>query len=45
MGKMINTYNILVGKHVGKKPFRRWENNIRIEYRGVVLRDGGWAWG
>jgi hypothetical protein len=41
MEEMRNTYNILVGKPEGKKPFRiskrSWENNIRMD-----LREIGW---
>jgi hypothetical protein len=42
MGRMKNTYKILVGKPEGKSPFgrssRRWEDNIRMD-----LREIGWA--
>jgi hypothetical protein len=37
-----NLYNILVGKHEGKRPLtrykRRWEENIRIDLRGIRWR-------
>jgi hypothetical protein len=36
-GEMRNTYNILVGKHEGKRSLRiprhRWEDNIRMDFR------------
>jgi len=39
MGKMRNAYRILVGKPEVKRPLgrpsRRWEDNIRIDIRGV----------
>jgi hypothetical protein len=31
MGEKINAYSILVGKPEGKRPRRRWEDNIRME--------------
>jgi hypothetical protein len=41
MGGMINAYEVLVGKHEGKKPNgrprRRWENTIRMD-----LWEKGW---
>jgi hypothetical protein len=37
MGEMRNAYNILVGKPEGKRPLRRprrrWENNITVDFR------------
>jgi hypothetical protein len=37
MGKMRNSYRVLVGKPEGKRPLRRprrrWEDNIRIYLR------------
>jgi hypothetical protein len=37
MGEMRNSYNTLVGKCEGKRPFRRprhsWEDNIRMDLR------------
>jgi hypothetical protein len=40
MGDMRNAYDILVGKPKGKRPlgrpWRRWENNIRMDLREIV---------
>jgi hypothetical protein len=40
MAKIINAYNISVGKPVGKRPHgrlrRRWECNIRTDLRKIV---------
>jgi hypothetical protein len=39
MGEMRNSYNILVGKPEGKRPFgrpkRRWEDNIGMNFREI----------
>jgi hypothetical protein len=39
MRAMRNTYNILVGKCEGERPHRRprrgWEDNIRMDLRGI----------
>jgi hypothetical protein len=39
MAKMRNAYKILVGKLEGKRPLRRprrrWEDNIRIDFREI----------
>jgi len=41
MGKMKNTYNILVGKPKGKRslgrPRCRWDENIRMDLREINL--------
>jgi hypothetical protein len=46
MGEMRNTYNILVGKPEGKRPFRRsghrWEDNIRMDFREIRWEDVDW---
>jgi hypothetical protein len=38
-GEMRNAYSILVGKPEGKRPLRRprrrWEDNIRMDLRGI----------
>jgi hypothetical protein len=40
MGQMKNAYNILVGKHEGKRPLgrprRRWVDNIKINLREII---------
>jgi hypothetical protein len=42
MGKMINWFNILVGKPEGKrKPIRIWED-IRMDLRGIGREDADW---
>jgi hypothetical protein len=37
MRKINNAYNILIGKHEGKRPLRRstckWEDNIKTDFR------------
>ena len=34
-----NAFKIVIGKHTGKKPLgrprRRWEDNIRIDLKGI----------
>jgi hypothetical protein len=39
MGEMRNVYKVLVGNPDGKRPLgglkRRWEDNIRIDLRGI----------
>jgi len=39
MGEMGNAYNIVIGKHEGKRPLRRprhrWEDNIRMNLREI----------
>jgi hypothetical protein len=43
---MRNTYRISIGKPYGKKPLgypkRRWEDNIKTDFRGAGL--GGMDW-
>jgi hypothetical protein len=40
-GEMKNAYKILVGKLEGRKPFgrsrRRWEDNIKIDFREICV--------
>jgi hypothetical protein len=38
MGEEWNPYRILVGKPDGKRPLRRWVDNIKMD-----LRDIGWG--
>jgi hypothetical protein len=39
MNEMRNAFDVLVGKHEGKKPLgrprRRWEDNIRMDLREI----------
>jgi hypothetical protein len=46
MGKKRNAYRILMGKPEGKRPLgtlrRRWEDNIKMDLRGVGW--GGMDW-
>jgi hypothetical protein len=43
---MRNAYNILVGKTEWRLPFgilrRRWEDNIKIDRRGIGWEGGDW---
>ena len=47
MGKCRGVYRVLVGKTAGKRPLEtsrlRWEENIKMDLRGVVLRT--WEYG
>jgi hypothetical protein len=44
MGERINVYRVLVGKSEGKRllerPWRRWEDGIKMD-----LRENGWGGG
>jgi hypothetical protein len=46
MGEMKIAQNILVGKREGKTPLgiprRRYEDNIRIDVKGIVWEDMNW---
>jgi hypothetical protein len=46
MGEMSNVYNIFVGNPEGKRrlgrPRRRWEDNIRIDFRKIELEAVDW---
>jgi len=46
MGEMKIAQNILVGKREGKRPLgiprRRYEDNIRIDVKGIVWEDMNW---
>jgi hypothetical protein len=46
MGEERGAYRILVGRHGGRRPLgrpkRRWEDNIKMDIREVVLEDMNW---
>jgi hypothetical protein len=46
MREMRNPYNILVGKYEGKTPTgrlrRRWEDNIRMDFREIGWEGVDW---
>jgi hypothetical protein len=46
MGEETNVYRILMGKPEGKRPLgrprRRWEDEIRMELRGIGWRSVDW---
>jgi len=46
MGEVRNAYSILIEKLEGKRPLgrprRRWEDNIRMDLREIVLGDVDW---
>ena len=41
-----NSFNILVGKPIGKRPLgisrHRWEENIRIDLKEIGINKGNW---
>jgi hypothetical protein len=43
---MRNAYKILVGKPTGKRPLgrhrHRWEDNIKMDLREIMLQDVDW---
>jgi hypothetical protein len=43
---MTNAFNILVGKHEGKRPLGRpryrWEDNVKMDLKEVGLKDVDW---
>jgi hypothetical protein len=45
-GEMRNVYKILVGKPKGKRPFGRprriWEDNIKMDLRGIGFEGVNW---
>jgi hypothetical protein len=46
MSEERNAYRILVGKPEGKRligrPRRKWENNIKMDLKGIELGCTGW---
>jgi hypothetical protein len=46
MGEERNSYRILVGKPEGKRPLgrprRRWEDNIKMDFREIGLNGADW---
>jgi hypothetical protein len=46
MGERRGVYSAVVGKHKGKRPLRRprrrWEDNIKVEFQEVGFRDMDW---
>jgi hypothetical protein len=41
-GEKRNAYRILVGKRDGKRPRRRWVNNIKLDLREIVWNGRVW---
>jgi hypothetical protein len=46
MGEVRGAYNILVGRHEGRRPLGRprcrWEDNIKMDLRKTVFGDVDW---
>jgi hypothetical protein len=42
MGEKRNMYRLLVGKPEGKRPRRRWIDNIKMDLLEIELRVVGW---
>jgi hypothetical protein len=46
MGEVRGTYNILVGRPEGRRPFGRprcrWEDNIKVDFREIGFGDVDW---
>jgi hypothetical protein len=46
-GQMRNVYKTLVGKPEGRRPVRRprhrWENNIKMDLRGICMVGVDWS--
>ena len=42
-----SAFNILIGKHTGKiplrRPRRRWEDNIRMDFEEIGINAGNWV--
>ena len=47
MGNQKATFNILIGKSIGKRPLgrprRRWENNIRMTLKEIDMNTRNWV--
>jgi hypothetical protein len=41
MGEGRNVYRVLVGKPEGKRPRRRWEGGIKMDFRDIDWGGGG----
>jgi hypothetical protein len=46
MGEGKRVYRVLVGRHEGKRPLerpkRRWEDNIKLDLRGIGIDGANW---
>jgi hypothetical protein len=46
MGEVRGVYNILVGRHEGRRPLgiprRKWEDNIKMDLREIGFGDVDW---
>ena len=38
-----SAFKILKGKPTGKMPWRRWEDNIRMDLEEIVINAGNWV--
>ena len=36
-------FKILTGKPTGKRPFGRWEDNIRMDLQEICINAGNWV--
>jgi hypothetical protein len=47
MGEVRSAYNILVGRPEGRRPLgrprRRWEDNIKMDFREIWFGDVDWV--
>jgi hypothetical protein len=48
MGEGRGVYRVLVGRPEAKRPLgrprRRWENNIKMDYRKIRINGANWIW-
>jgi hypothetical protein len=42
MGEVRGAYNIFVGRPEGRRPRRRWEDNIKMDLREIGFGDVDW---